>query len=137
MTEVLVSVLICDTVFCVLRACSKTFNDAGVRWYIRFTALIRDVLLFIKDEQADKGFVADKEADNDIVKGCFRCVKHRPSTVFRTAAVVSTNVKDNVRSSVEMQTLDAPSVTEKVIKLPQETLFGDDTLCHVVTPLKT
>ena len=88
------SVLLCDTVFCVLRACSKTFNDAGVRWYIRFTALIRDVLVFIKDEQADKGFVAHKEADNDIVKGYFRCAKHHHTTVFKTAAVVSTNVSE-------------------------------------------
>ncbi len=48
--DVLASVLICDRVFFVFRACSRTLNDAKVRWYIRFIASIRDALLFVKDE---------------------------------------------------------------------------------------
>jgi len=56
--------------------------------------VVRDALLFIKDQRVDQGFVADKEADNDIVKGYFRCTKHRHSIVFKTAAVVSTNVNE-------------------------------------------
>lgn len=42
-------------------------KDAKMRWYIRIRALMRDVLLFVKDKQADKGFVADKEVDKDIL----------------------------------------------------------------------
>ncbi len=60
----------------------------------RFIVVVRDALLFIKDQRVDQGFVADKEADNDIVKGYFRCTKHRHSIVFKTAAVVSTNVNE-------------------------------------------
>lgn len=88
LTEVLAPVLFCDAVFCVLRACSKKFNESRVRWYIRFIALVRDALLFVIDEEADKGFVGDKGADNDIIYDGLQCAKHRHSASLGKIVVV-------------------------------------------------